>query len=423
MSLRVKLKESASASVFAWQPSGGYSRELAQTDHSLEILHPFSNTGWMNGVLRLTAPKSRNNFAFSEKAVCVHIPPPATWCHVGNGSASLATLGREGPRQTIKDFINGRIPVDQSRLCNFLFLADPQEADEGLLALATERARRGGKVVLSLGPNSDLSLLNRALLVPLGLGRLTALNRAESEIQISHSPAGPKIRAGNWGKPGTAKIHITLIPDSGTSVLLTAGGQPILVERRIGSGSILVWTTSLDHGEWSDLGLGPWPTLMHQAFAGGDWEAGTESRSVASDSFVFIPASDEAEPRVFDDQGNPFTRVQRDPSGWRVGPFDRLGLYRIASLPGNAKDTSWFSVQLPESRLRPENPDSRIRFRERLDKLKSQTAFLPFDRNLPTLYGGRKLRLWILALTALLLLMEGVVSLSRLGGRTPISRD
>jgi hypothetical protein len=183
---------------------------------------------------------------------------------------------------------------------------------------------------------------------------------------------------------------------------------------------VLLWTTSLSDPAWSDLGLGPWPALLHQGFLAQTWSGGVESRHVDTDSLLFIPSAwafpdgadggsgahpsaDKNPPRVIDPDGKPFTRLQPEAGGWMAGPFDRPGLYRLAD--------SWFAANLATPPPTPTGSDWDA-FREALgDSAWRRTTRISGSEGWRGLYGGIRLRLGLLLMTALLLFAEGIVSL------------
>ncbi len=392
-----------------WTPQGGSLRDIQTQKDSVEILAPLSQAGWVNGALSLPS-SMMEAFAYPSATISAHIPPSSTLCHVGNTFASLASLGRGGLRLQVKSFPDAHSL--EAEHCDFLYLADPKESDASLLGRAAEISRSGGKVILGVGKNTDVALLNRSLLEPLGVGHLSELKQGES-MPVKTRPAalsglGAKAIS-TWGEPGILKSHIRLQPDTGTRVLLVAGDDPILVQRKTGKRSLLLWTTDVDDPTWTDLGLGPWVALVHQAFISGTWTSGIGMQSVASDSTFVIAAEESDVVRVVDPSGTT-AKISKDAEGWRAGPFDRLGLYRIEHTRENRVDTSWLSVHLDQEHLSADD-GAKDRFLAALGDSRKQVAVREAGDGWRFLYGGFRLRLSMLILAALLLLLEGVVSL------------
>ncbi len=409
-SLKTRFSSSnpASGEVF-WTPSGGSPRAISTAKDSIELQVPFSQPGWIRGELSLPPPQG-DGFAYPAAAIIARIPPPLTLCHVGNAFASLASLGRGGLRLQIKSFADSHGPGSEP--CDFLYLADPKEMDAGLVGRAAEIARGGGKVILGLGSNTDMALLNRSLLEPLDIGRLTQLKRQDAAAVQVHAAAFASLgmHVGTWGDPGKVTTHLALSPGAKATVLLSSGTDPILIYCKTGRGSLLLWTTDINDREWTDLGLGPWPALIHPAFVSGSSMVHSGLQWVASDSTFLLASGESDELRVTDETGTTFSRTQRDPDGWRIGPFDHLGIYRLELHRDKGADTSWLAVGLAENRLQTEE-GSKGRFMEGLGESRSQVLVREADADWRTLYGGFRLRLPLLILAALLLFLEGVVSL------------
>lgn len=415
--------------------SGG--RETRLRDGVAEIALPLPSQGWITGSFVLEAD-DRRDFAAeaAELAVAVRVPPPVRLCHLAGsagpaadardpGSSSRASLGEAGPRLRIvsvrEDAALGNEP------CAALYLSDPGGAGPAL-ARAAATLRAGGKVILSVGPRADIALLNRNLLAPLGVGRFTSASGAPGEgagaVRATADEAALArlgARAAAWGEPGGARKWLGFAPSEGTSVLLWtrgasggAGREPLLVHRRVGRGALLVWTTHLDDPAWTDIGLGPWPALLHAAFLEAGAPEGARAardeadlRTLDSDSSLFFATAD-ARAVLRGPDGSPSSHWRPESGGGRAGPFDRTGLYRVES----SDDTSWFAVRLAPARLSPAPSDAWKRFDAALGATAaSRTARLNEVREWTRLYGGFRLRFALLILAALLLFAEGAVSL------------
>jgi hypothetical protein len=433
--------------------------EGGQTLAEITIPVPEQSGGtWIIGTLSLNATDSvaHSNTAitnatanagayatYSSVAAAFRVPPPALLCHVGGREAvaSLATLGTGGPRLRVQSLLSpgsGSVNAPPATgACDLLYLADPPDADAALLQRAAAVIRSGGKVVLETGPHTDPVLWNRNLLVPLGIGRLTTVVTRDKDSKSGKDKtahmrrpalAALGMRADRFGRPGTVSTQFGFLPAAGTEVLVATGDEastiePVLLHRRIGRGELLLWTTSLSNPHWSDIGLGPWAALAHQAFLAKAWAAGIESRTVDTDSLLLLPAlgtdaldgkdgGDERPPHVIDPDGKPFTRIRSEPGGWVAGPFDKPGLYRVeSSEAADPGTTQWFAANLARPPAAATSDDWEV-FRETIGKdAWKKTTVLKAGKDWRDLYGGLHLRLGLLGIAALLLFAEGVVSL------------
>ncbi len=434
----------------------------ARDEASLTLRLPATADGarWVAGTIALPpAGPARPEAAVTEHPVAYRIPPPATLCHVGSRDAfvSLASLGEGGERLHVRTLEAQETAAASATACHLLYLADPPAMSSALLAQAATVLRAGGTVILEAGRHTDAALWNRHLLAPLDVGRLTVVIPEAAAVRAVPAGLGAAgLRAEHWGRPGAITARFGFQAHPATHILLRADaespGAPgssgaggavrsppssppappaearetpaVLVERRVGSGRLLLWTTSLSDPEWSDLGLGPWPALIHQGLYADAWAAGIQSRHTHTDSLVWWPATADAPmtaPRVTDPEGNPFRRVRADAGGWWIGPFDHAGLYRMTeggvggdnTPSGRSADaqSGWLAVRLAPPPRAPGAADWEA-FREALGPdAWARVVRLEDDDDWRTLYEGVNLRFALLVLAALLLFAEGVLSL------------
>lgn len=422
---------------------------------TLRLPGPADGARWVAGTVAWpSAGPAHPEAAVTEHPVAYRLPPPATLCHVGSREAfvSLASLGEGGERLRVRalEATEAGPAAPSVASCHLLYLADPPALSPALLAQAASVLRGGGTVVLETGRHTDAALWNRHLLAPLEVGRLTVVVPETAAVRAV--PAGLNavgLRTERWGRPGTVTTRFGFQAHSGTHILLradratepsrasgpvaasppasptTAREAPaVLVQRRVGPGRLWLWTTSLSDPGWSDLGLGPWPALIHQGLYDDTWAAGIRSHHADSDSLVWWPATADAPrtaPRVSDPDGNPFRRVRADAGGWWIGPFDQTGLYRITEDGPHADDpasavvspsrSGWLAVRLATP-PRPPGASDWEAFRDALGAdAWDRVVRLEEDDDWRTLYEGVDLRLALLGLAALLLFAEGVLSL------------
>ncbi len=316
-------------------------------------------------------------FAVAETHFC--FPTAGAWslAHAGSALVSLPSLGREtyfrriahvasardipwegtSPGATAGAGTNARTTPAPLRL---VYLASERAVAPEAYARAIQFVKGGGRLIVAAGRESDIPALNRFLLQPLRLGRLGGL--ADSAGTVTANPSALARVGRASGDPaaaakslGAVRKRYAFSPDSGTSTLLAQGGSAILAERDFHAGRVLLWTTDLDDLEWTDLGVSPLVPLLHQAFQEAAAGERAANLAVASDSLFLsqAPAGDEGPgtaAEVRDPAGRPFTRVRAEGGRLRIGPFDRLGAYRIV----RGKDTTAFAVNLlPASSASP----------------------------------------------------------------------
>ncbi len=402
-----------------WTPRAGAPRETTLRDGKAEIALPLPADGWITGSFSLPGrPGAR--YGWPEFPVSLRVPPPATLCHLGapGSFASLATLGAGGPRLRVMPLSDaGDI---ERHDCTLLYLDDPPGLDSRTLALAAGLARSGGRVIFGTGRRTDPALWNRHLLGPLGLGRMEPVRQHEPLAARANVDALEALgwRAETWGDPGTVRARMGFTASPEAAVLVAAGApaseHPLLVHRSFGSGALLLWLTALDDPDWSDFALGPWPALLHQAFAADAWSAGVAPFGTASGTSLFLPAADDTPLRVLSPEGIPVESMIPEPGGVRVGPFESAGNHAVVQ----GRDTAWLAVH-PPLVAAPDAVDGWRMLHEALgSEVAARTVRVDAD-DWRRPYGGERLRLWLLLAAALLLFAEGVVSLRLSSHRNP----
>lgn len=133
----------------------------------------------------------------------------------------------------------------------------------------TKFVRRGGGLLVTLGSQVSPGYYNQVLGSALLPGRLRSIRAggisgaAGTDGRFTLAGADPAL-ARAAADPATRKALLTsrvyrhgLVNPQGHRVLLRLlGGAPLLVERRVGRGRVLLWTTSIDC-DWTDLPLRP----------------------------------------------------------------------------------------------------------------------------------------------------------------------
>lgn len=422
-------------------------QEAAPAGGRVEVTLPLGAGPRTEG--RFSLPQS--GFAAADLHFC--FPQAGSWslAHAGSALASLPSLGRETYFRRILHVASAKevpwAPVaggsgGTRAPLRLVYLAVGPGASAETYARAVEFVKQGGRLIIAAGRQSDAPLLNRFLLQPLRLGRLGNLVDSVSPVTADRAALGRIGRAS--GDPavaaaalGQVRKRYAFAPDSGTDLLLTAGGAAVLAGREFHRGHALLWTTDLDDLEWTDLGVSALVPLLHQAFQ----EAGAGERAanleVAADSIyaVSLAAGSAAErgtvassgaavvggsigAEVRDPEGRPFTKVRGEGGRLRIGPFDRLGIHRVIA----GAETLAFAVNLLPGNVAGAEPTladagraeaesiARDAFREAMKPYHGRVAILaPED---PVAAQGSLRRLWpaFLGAAILLLFLEGLIS-------------
>jgi len=233
-------------------------------------------------------------------------------------------------------------------------VADPRPVGPRLI----EFVRKGGNLVISGGDNVTAERYNaalatilpaavrkqRSLAAPGEEGIPLALPAAEHELFRPFSRGG---RAG-FGRVRSTRV-LTFEPYQETDEVQTlaryVGGMPALVERRVGSGSVLVWTSTVDLG-WSNLPLQAVFMPLVQGlvtYLGGEAGGGTARFDAMVGERVVVPLPDVVmEPDVLGPDKNP-VRSRIEGSNLVFVP-ERPGAYALSLESGPA--LAWVAVNV-----------------------------------------------------------------------------
>jgi len=229
-----------------------------------------------------------------------------------------------------------------------------------------EFVRGGGGLVISLGSNVTADRYNDALggLLPSALRKPRALagpgelGQALSLPDTSLPLFAPFARGGRSAF-GQARVNrvFTLEPyeegDGITTLLRLEGGIPLLVERRVGQGRVLLLTTTIDL-DWTDLPLqAVFMPLVQRltSYLGGEAGGGGLRRSVRVGETVVVPLPDTAlDVSVTGPRGPVAAPVRAGAVSFRV---DAAGAY-VVETPG-APPLAWVAANVDpiESDVRP----------------------------------------------------------------------
>lgn len=346
--------EGGSPKVRAWLGSRLF-QEAAIDGGPTEISLPLSEGTRTEGRLVLEAG---GDFAVPDWHFSFPNPGRLVLAHAGSALASLPSLGRENYFRRIVHVAAAK-DLPWKEPLRLVYLSNERNTDAAAYGRLVEFVKRGGRLIVGVGRDSDVPLLNRFLLQPLRMGRLGAAigsvgGPTDGPADGSRATVEPEALAHLGGLPanpgplGLVRKRFAFTPDSGTAILarLTGsvgdGGGPVLAERDFHQGKVLLWTTDLDDLEWSDLGVAPLVPLLHRAFQEGGGGL-TANRAVASDSVLVL---DLPEPgmrvEARDPEGRPFTRLRDEGGRLRLGPFDRTGIHTVRM----GSDTVAFAVNL-----------------------------------------------------------------------------
>jgi len=322
--------------------SGGMERKIIAGDPPVEIV--IQPGTWLGAVRPASSRPSTgawNTWHFAtEKTGMGRI------LHDGSTTFTLAALSEVGKKASV-EHLPANLPLPDlegngSTSIRAIFLAGSTPSSEDLEKIAAF-VFAGGGLLVTLGPGSDAVALNSRLLGPLGLGRISHWMQYPKALPVEMTGEGLlpwQTQAATWGQPGTVSQLHAMEPAPATHILLRAGNQPLLLEKKAGRGAVLLWTTDIDSLAFTDIGLNPYFPLSTHAFL--NTLANKESViPTATDSILTVYLG-EGNAEVLDPQGEPFTRIQETLAGLQIGPFPKAGIYRLQ----NAEDTVLLAANL-----------------------------------------------------------------------------
>ncbi len=158
-----------------------------------------------------------------------------------------------------------KLTEGQARVAIVANVGDPTPMAPTLI----DFVREGGSLVLAVGDNVSAAVWNSALapILPATLSRPRDLASTDTESSgLALAPPGVDVELfepfAQAGRTGFARVHSRRIfavegyvEGEGTETLLRyEGGAPALISREVGTGHVLLWTSTLDLG-WSNFPL------------------------------------------------------------------------------------------------------------------------------------------------------------------------
>ncbi len=419
--------------------NGKLYQESTAEGSRMEVTIPLSEGPQTTGKLSLP----QLGFAAPDYFFC--FPNAGAWkmAHTGSILASLPSLGKETYFRRIEHVAGLKdIPWIESTTLKVVYLANDRNRDQQGYAQAVEFVKKGGKLIIGVGQETDIPMLNRFLLQPLRMGRLGNLVESPTSALVSINRIA-LARLGSLpkdlGSLGNVHKRFAFLPDSGTEFLLsqtdpistqnsdgaTAPSRQdgaVLVAGNFHRGKVLLWTTDIDNLDWCDLGVRPITPLVHQALQETGTEGQAQNLSIPSDSIFILDLDDiqvdayhhsvseaATSPEIRDPEGMIFSKVHMEGQRLYLGPFDRLGIYKVIQ----ASDTTEFAVNLASgSDWERENEKNKTTW---LSEFKDFRGRIIVQSSRTSVTGlASVVTLWpkLILAAILLLFLEGIIALA-----------
>jgi hypothetical protein len=220
--------------------------------------------------------------------------------------AALRALSGGRLRLSVQAVADGDLPSVALDAQDVVILANVAALRRPVVGSLTKFVSRGGGLLITLGSQVSPPYYNQVLGPALLPGRLRSIRAggisgaAGTDGRYTLAGASPAL-ARAVGDPATRKAllasriqrHGLVSPRDHRVLLRLLGGAPLLLERRVGRGRVLLWTTSIDR-DWTDLPLRPAFLPMVRALvlrASGQGEGASSQQVQVGRAVTFRPAA------------------------------------------------------------------------------------------------------------------------------------
>jgi hypothetical protein len=313
-------------------------------------------------------------------------------------SASLETLTALTLRPTTRPSLNGDPPLTSY---SFVVVADAGLLDASQAAALTDYVQNGGRALIAAGPRSaglaTVPVTGQPLTSNPQMGARAAAQIGE--VDASH----PALRGVEELRSASFTRYLTVTPAADDRVLMRlADGTALLVERAVGNGRVLLFTSTLDR-EWNDLPVQPAFVPLMAGIAnhllGG---AGFTSEADLG-STLAVRALGLAGGQIFDPRGEPALGLG---AGSGDVLLDQVGFYEVQG--GGATELVAVNFDPRESDLTPIEGGTLERWRglgvQAGDQAQPTVAVAAEQDTVPSSLGP-----WLLLLLLLLVAVESAV--------------
>lgn len=329
-------------------------------------------------------------------------------------AAAIASLG--SPQLTVEQYsgqeLEGRLLQGYSALVVTDVAALGSTAADRIL----DYVRSGGALLVTLGPGAieQHSGLLSGLRVRTGAATPTRV----AHVETTH----PALRDASGWQDVRFFRHLQVTPADGDRVLIALqDGAPLLLERSVGAGRMLLLTAPLDR-DWNDLATQPLFVRFVAETARYLTRAETSAASARVGSVVMTGLTAVGGGQIFDPQGRRVLQLDQTASSDRLLP-DQPGFYEIRGTAG----ARWVAVNTDarESDLTPMSPASQQRWQQlrhgtAADDVRTASSDTPGPVSPSAGAGRTSIGYGLLLLAALLAVLEIVLANRHLAVRREV---
>jgi hypothetical protein len=218
---------------------------------------------------------------------------------------------------------------------SLVVVADVNALSSAAAKRIEEYVAAGGAVLATLGEDSARSDI--ALLQGLRVGEARTRSTTVGDIATTH----PVLRdSGDWHRVRFFRQRVVQITDADRILIAYADGSPLLIERQVGAGRMLLLTAPVERS-WNDLAIHP--LFVHFIAQAARYLIGPDAAAASSTvgSVVMTGLTAAGGGQIFDPQGERVLGLAQTAAADRLIP-DQTGFYEIRGTQG----ARWLAVNV-----------------------------------------------------------------------------
>jgi hypothetical protein len=218
---------------------------------------------------------------------------------------------------------------------SLIVIADVNVLPSAAAKRVEEYVAAGGAVLATLG--EDSTKVTTSLLEGLRVGETRTISTSVGEIATTH----PVLRdAGDWHRVRFFRQRSVEVTEADRILIAYADGAPLLIERPIGAGRMLLLTAPVERS-WNDLAIHP--LFVHFIAQAARYLIGPDASAVSSTvgSVVMTGLTTAAGGQIFDPQGERVLGLAQTAAADRLIP-EHTGFYEIRGTEG----ARWLAVNV-----------------------------------------------------------------------------
>lgn len=240
-------------------------------------------------------------------------------------AAAIASLS--SPQLTVEQRSGQELEGRALQGYSAMVITDVAALSSTATARILDYVQAGGALLITLGPGAAEQ--RSALLSGLRVRDEVPAPTRVAHVETSH----PALRDASGWQDVRFFRHLQVTPTEGDRILITLqDGTPLLIERSLGAGRMLLLTAPLDR-DWSDLATQPLFVRFVAETARYLTRSDASTASAQAGSVVMTGLTADGGGQIFDPQGRRVLSLNQTASSDRMLP-DQLGFYEIRGAAG-----------------------------------------------------------------------------------------